>query len=642
MNTKTAVPVTKILSLWPALCLLAFAGAFANKPALAMPDKTPAPAETTCQDQQPPSDEEDRKRKEEWMRKQEAVMREEALKAKIKRALDNAKDGDPEKALKEIDEILEENSDIPNINYFRGLCYVKLNMPEKAEDEFNAEIKKNPNSIDARMELVKMKTAAGRVSGTKTLFEEILKIDPKHSEALQGLVSIYMQDSDYRNAEKYLTDYTRANPDNPASYLALGDIYRLYLKDEKKSAENYGLFLKKDTEKTCTSSLISLMLACLNGEKYELGLIEDEISCEKTMGNDSGGKFTETKTGKILKDDAKEYVIKTHEGRELRLAKMNWSNAQVKKGRKTSLAEALEKYFESLGRITGITDENFITLTTGFISEAAKSNSSTPPEMSELLDSFITRYVTFLVEKGTEEQKEALTKSFESQGYITLDFGHWMRKKDFDFIEAISSAKTARTSEYQKCAKKIAAMQVPQAPFAAGYYFMLCGEFESAITKFKDTAKNTDDPARKQEIEKMAATLSGLLPCKKCQGLGKILCTKCGGTGILVCKYCGGDGIIEIDDMLTGIQRKPCPKCTTPKQTCPTCNGEKLVDCPKCDEPWAEILKKNQPLFNTEWCDKCGRKGYTEDVFAEICDKCSGLGQVLLPAVKKTDDKEKK
>lgn len=72
------------------------------------------------------------------------------------------------------------------------------------------------------------------LDGAVKEYEEILKINEKHSIALNNLAQIYLEREDYPKAEEYFKKLIVASPTWFQAYTDLADLYRAYLPEKKK------------------------------------------------------------------------------------------------------------------------------------------------------------------------------------------------------------------------------------------------------------------------------------------------------------------------------------------------------------------------------------------------------------------------
>ncbi len=70
----------------------------------------------------------------------------------------------------------------------------------------------------------------GRIEEALTLFEGVLKSNPRYSDALIGMADIYKVKGDIRQAIEYYRQYLRIAPDGPESDFALNNLERLSAK----------------------------------------------------------------------------------------------------------------------------------------------------------------------------------------------------------------------------------------------------------------------------------------------------------------------------------------------------------------------------------------------------------------------------
>ncbi len=125
----------------------------------------------------------------------------------------------------------------------------------------------------------------------------------------------------------------------------------------------------------------------------------------------------------------------------------------------------------------------------------------------------------------------------------------------------------------------------------------------------------------------------GRVPCTACKGqqMVTVKCASCDGAGrhraagatidsdaTYKCRDCEGRGTIQ--------QAQPCRECTDPAV------GIGFVRCSGCGAGAKGSSIEASGLYGTEPCGACGGAGWPVAHIAEACDRCFGLGVLVLPS----------
>ena len=130
----------------------------------------------------------------------------------------------------------------------------------RAVAEIEAKVRKNPNDIDARMQLAQALAVAGRDKDSVTQYEAALKISKNFAPAISGIGFLALQRKDYAKGEKYfrrvieiLEPKHKSGPDAQLeiAYFYLGTA--LMEQKEYEEAANYykkAILLRRDASDT--------------------------------------------------------------------------------------------------------------------------------------------------------------------------------------------------------------------------------------------------------------------------------------------------------------------------------------------------------------------------------------------------------
>jgi tetratricopeptide (TPR) repeat protein len=106
----------------------------------------------------------------------------------------------------------------PRPNYYIGKIFAENGEPDKAMENFEASIKRDPNYIDSHLELAAIYMSASMWTDALAQYDEIIRIDPLRAEAhfSRGVVLNSMQKDqeavrEFEEALKLKPDYGRAH-----------------------------------------------------------------------------------------------------------------------------------------------------------------------------------------------------------------------------------------------------------------------------------------------------------------------------------------------------------------------------------------------------------------------------------------------
>jgi tetratricopeptide (TPR) repeat protein len=77
----------------------------------------------------------------------------------------------------------------------------------------------------------------GRLEDAKRFYEEVLKLDSRHVDALNNLGVVYLQDKDYSAAQRKFEEITRIKPDDADPYYNLACLHAV--KEEQRQSLAY-------------------------------------------------------------------------------------------------------------------------------------------------------------------------------------------------------------------------------------------------------------------------------------------------------------------------------------------------------------------------------------------------------------------
>lgn len=149
-----------------------------------------------------------------------------------------------QKALECYNKQLEiDNDDYYYIN--RGWCYIKMLQYEKATNDFNTVIERNPNNIYAYNGIGQICKKQSKYKEAIEYFEKIIDLKQDYRYVYRYIAECYEELEDYKHSIDYYTQAIEKYPDDETFYLDRGLIYSDIedytnaLKDYKKALEIY-------------------------------------------------------------------------------------------------------------------------------------------------------------------------------------------------------------------------------------------------------------------------------------------------------------------------------------------------------------------------------------------------------------------
>ena len=177
--------------------------------------------------------------------------------------------GEHEIALKLYDEIIEISPDNVEALIGIGNCYMRLQLPDKAETFFELACLKEPENSKAWLSLGLLSLHKNDIKKADISFNKSLENNPDNYKALCGLGMLRMNRDDLDGAVDYFCQSLDANPDNISACKFLLEIsYKL------EKFEKIEIYLNKYMEIHPANVNMRFALA---GVQYKLSKLEDSI-----------------------------------------------------------------------------------------------------------------------------------------------------------------------------------------------------------------------------------------------------------------------------------------------------------------------------------------------------------------------------
>jgi len=186
-------------------------------------------------------------------------------------------------ALEELEMLFNIDYQYPNAHYLAAECLKRAKDVLGARDELQAEIRVNPEHIDALVELGDLSYDGGAFNDAERYYLQALENDPARISALLGLAKVYRRKENRVAARHYVEIVLDGHPENRAANLEMGTI----LKEEKNYTEARKFFDKvinglQKQEAELTDDEIQLLADALN-RRGEIYLLQDQ---PRTARND--------------------------------------------------------------------------------------------------------------------------------------------------------------------------------------------------------------------------------------------------------------------------------------------------------------------------------------------------------------------
>jgi glycosyltransferase involved in cell wall biosynthesis/ubiquinone/menaquinone biosynthesis C-methylase UbiE/thioredoxin-like negative regulator of GroEL len=177
--------------------------------------------------------------------------------------------GEHEIALKLYEEIIKIAPDNVPALVGMGNAYMKLQLPDKAENYFNIACLKEPNSSKAWQGLGLLDLHRNDIKNADINLNKSLESDPSNDKALCGLGMLRIKRRDFDGAVDYFCRALNVNSENMTAFkLLLETSYELEKFDEIENRLNHYVELHPGNIN---------MLFALAGVQYKLGKLEDSI-----------------------------------------------------------------------------------------------------------------------------------------------------------------------------------------------------------------------------------------------------------------------------------------------------------------------------------------------------------------------------
>jgi tetratricopeptide (TPR) repeat protein len=133
--------------------------------------------------------------------------------------------------------------DLVEAHYNLGSLWLEQDKPDVAKTEFTAYVLRRSKEPEGWTKLGVAQLRLGDLAAAEKSFNTALSIDAGNAEALNGLGLAQIQRNRPRDAARYFSSATRAQPDYAPALLNLATVARQYLHDNTLALQNYHAYL---------------------------------------------------------------------------------------------------------------------------------------------------------------------------------------------------------------------------------------------------------------------------------------------------------------------------------------------------------------------------------------------------------------
>lgn len=131
------------------------------------------------------------------------------------------KTGDKDKAIADIEKLVQSNPDLTDGISLLAALYVQNKAHEKAISVLEKGVNDNPENINIRISLAKLLSAKNDLEGAEKYLKEAISLEPKNYSHRLALSSFYSTSKQYDKAEKVLREAIKDDENDPKRYLVL-------------------------------------------------------------------------------------------------------------------------------------------------------------------------------------------------------------------------------------------------------------------------------------------------------------------------------------------------------------------------------------------------------------------------------------
>ena len=135
------------------------------------------------------------------------------------------------------------NRDLVEAHYNLGCLWLEQSKPDVARTEFTAYVLRRSKEPEGWTQLGVAELRLRDLTAAEKSFNTALAIDTNNAPALNGLGLAQMQRGRPRDAARFFTSASRAQPDYAPALLNLATVARQYLRDNQLALENYRAYL---------------------------------------------------------------------------------------------------------------------------------------------------------------------------------------------------------------------------------------------------------------------------------------------------------------------------------------------------------------------------------------------------------------
>jgi tetratricopeptide (TPR) repeat protein len=221
---------------------------------------------------------------EDWLYKEHAILVEDALSyfAERIRADDRdafafahrgrawLEDGEPERALKDLDEAIRLNPQTAAWFATRGQIYDELHEPERAIRDYTEALRLDPKDAQSYNNRGIAYKADGQYTRAIRDYDEVLRLDPNMSDAYFNRANAHKALREYDRAVRDYGEAVRLDPDFTDAYFNRASAYRA-LNEYTRAVRDYREVLRLEPEDADANSNLAWLLATCPEERVRDG-----------------------------------------------------------------------------------------------------------------------------------------------------------------------------------------------------------------------------------------------------------------------------------------------------------------------------------------------------------------------------------
>jgi tetratricopeptide (TPR) repeat protein len=151
--------------------------------------------------------------------------------------------GQRDEAIKDYSHALSLNRDLSEVHYNLGCLWLEQNKLDAARTEFTAFTLRRGNSVPGFLKLAAVQARLRDLVAAEKSYNDVLRLSPQNSEALNGLGLIRVQQRRPTEAQQYFAAALKPQPDYRPALLNSAVVAHQYLQDLPAALQKYRAYL---------------------------------------------------------------------------------------------------------------------------------------------------------------------------------------------------------------------------------------------------------------------------------------------------------------------------------------------------------------------------------------------------------------